>query len=216
MGPFRARRSGQLLLLLRVNSCPGLWKPVWPRNAVQAPGLWRWGFHGSLIPRNLRHALATYPFAGGERPLMGTAEGALGSWPWTLALNLTQSFTWCFSAFHFCKSVDEKWCHALLCFLHSSGYHWDWASKKTVKRCLLCIIYSFLAELDFHSCAWAFSSCGEQGLLSSCSAWVSRGGFSCCRAWALGHGGSVAAAHGLSSRGAWGLEHKLRGCGTQA
>ena len=40
----------------------------------------------------------------------------------------------------------------------------------------------------------AFSSCGEQGLLSSCSAQASHHcGFSCCRAWGLGHG--------LSSRG---------------
>ena len=35
----------------------------------------------------------------------------------------------------------------------------------------------------------AFSSCGEQGLLSSCSAQASHHcGFSCCRAWGLGHG----------------------------
>ena len=44
-------------------------------------------------------------------------------------------------------------------------------------------------------CCWlpwvfvAFSSCGEQGLLSSCSARASRcGGFSCRGAWALGAG----------------------------
>ena len=37
-------------------------------------------------------------------------------------------------------------------------------------------------------CTWAFSSCDEQGLLSSCSAWASHcGGFSCCGARALGH-----------------------------
>ena len=42
----------------------------------------------------------------------------------------------------------------------------------------------------------AFSSCGEQGLLSSCSAQASHYcGFSCWRAWGLGHG--------LSSRSAW-------------
>ena len=37
-----------------------------------------------------------------------------------------------------------------------------------------------------------FSSCGEEGLLSSCS------GFSCCRARARECVGSVAVAHGLS------------------
>ena len=42
-----------------------------------------------------------------------------------------------------------------------------------------------------------FSSCGEQGLLSSCSAQPSHcGGFSCCSSWAL--------------------EHRLSSCGTQA
>ena len=39
--------------------------------------------------------------------------------------------------------------------------------------------------------AQAFSSCGKQGLLSSCSAWASHwGGFSCCGARVLGHTGS--------------------------
>ena len=36
----------------------------------------------------------------------------------------------------------------------------------------------------------AFSSCGEQGLLSSCGVWASHsGGFSCCRTPVLGHTG---------------------------
>ena len=36
-----------------------------------------------------------------------------------------------------------------------------------------------------------FSSCGEQGLLSSCSAWASHcGGFSCCGAQAVGYSGT--------------------------
>ena len=43
---------------------------------------------------------------------------------------------------------------------------------------------------------WAFSSCGKQGLVSSCCAWVSHsGGFSCCGAWAPGSLGSVALWH---------------------
>ena len=61
------------------------------------------------------------------------------------------------------------------------------------------LIYLFLAVLDLCCCTWAFSSFGEQELLSSCSAQAShRDGFSCCRAWALGRA-SVVAAHGPSS-----------------
>ena len=45
--------------------------------------------------------------------------------------------------------------------------------------------------------SWLFSSCGKQGLLSSCDAWASRcGGFSCCRA--LGCSESVAVVHRVS------------------
>ena len=37
---------------------------------------------------------------------------------------------------------------------------------------------------------WVFSSCGVQGLLSSCSTWAPHcSGFSCCRIWALGCSG---------------------------
>ena len=42
----------------------------------------------------------------------------------------------------------------------------------------------------------AYSSWGDQGLLSSCSVWAHCGGFSCCRTWALG-------CTGFSSCGAW-------------
>ena len=55
-----------------------------------------------------------------------------------------------------------------------------------------------------------FSSCGEQGLLSSCDVQDSPcGGFSCCRAWAVG-------CPGFSSCGFWALEHRLNSCGTWA
>ena len=48
-------------------------------------------------------------------------------------------------------------------------------------------------------CTWAFSSCRERGLLSSCGAWVSHCcGFSYCGAWALGAWASEAVARGLS------------------
>ena len=54
-----------------------------------------------------------------------------------------------------------------------------------------------------------FSSGGEQGLLSSCSAQASHcGGFSYCRAWA-----SVVAARGLSSCGSQTLDYRLSSCG---
>ena len=43
----------------------------------------------------------------------------------------------------------------------------------------------------------ALSSCREQGLLSSCSAWASDcGGFSCCRAQAVGAQASVVSTRG--------------------
>ena len=50
----------------------------------------------------------------------------------------------------------------------------------------LSIFFFFLALLGLHCCAWAFSSPGEQRLLSSCSVQASHcGGFSYCVAWAL-------------------------------
>ena len=57
-------------------------------------------------------------------------------------------------------------------------------------------IYLFLAALGLRCCAWAFFSCGEQGLLC-CGARASHcGGFSCCGARALGAQASVAVARG--------------------
>ena len=51
-----------------------------------------------------------------------------------------------------------------------------------------------------------FPSCGEWGLLSSCSAWAYYcSDFFCCRAWALGHEGSVAVTHELISSAARGI-----------
>ena len=48
-------------------------------------------------------------------------------------------------------------------------------------------MYLFLTVLGLCYCAWAFSCCGEWGLLSSCSAQAGHCcGFSCCRAQALG------------------------------
>ena len=71
--------------------------------------------------------------------------------------------------------------------------------------------------LGVHCCVDFFSSCAEQGLFSSFSAWVlivvlslvsEHGLYS---AWVL-----VAVAHGLSSCGSPALEHRLNRCGTWA
>ena len=65
--------------------------------------------------------------------------------------------------------------------------------------------------LGLHCCAWAFSSCGEQGTLSSCIAWASYcGGFSCCGEWALRHIGFSNCdkwAHYLWHTGLFALRH---------
>ena len=59
-----------------------------------------------------------------------------------------------------------------------------------------------------------FSSCGEEGLLSSCDARVSHcSGFFCCRTQAEGVWASVVAAHGFSSYSSRGLEQRLSSCG---
>ena len=59
-------------------------------------------------------------------------------------------------------------------------------------------------------CTWAFSSCGEQKLLSSCSTRASQcGGYPCCGARALG---SV----GFSSCSSQSVEHRLNSCGAWA
>ena len=68
-------------------------------------------------------------------------------------------------------------------------------------------LFIFTAVLGLCSCAWAFSSCGKQRLLSSCCVEASHFcGFSCCRAQALGTWGSVVTVCGLSSCGSRALE----------
>ena len=67
-----------------------------------------------------------------------------------------------------------------------------------------------MAVLDLCCCAGSFSSCDEQGLFSSYSAWASHcGGFSYCRAWALGH-------TGFQSCGTWAQLLQLPGSRAQA
>ena len=63
-----------------------------------------------------------------------------------------------------------------------------------------------------------FSSCGEQGRLSSCRVQVShRSGVSRCRAQTLEHASFlVVAGAGLSSCDSWALEHTLSSCDSRA
>ena len=43
----------------------------------------------------------------------------------------------------------------------------------------------FLLVLGLRCCTWTFSSCGKEGLLSSCDSWASHCvGFSICSMWA--------------------------------
>ena len=49
---------------------------------------------------------------------------------------------------------------------------WCWTQR-------IWILFFFLTALGLHCCAWAFSGCGERGLLSSWDVWASHcGGFS--------------------------------------
>ena len=66
-----------------------------------------------------------------------------------------------------------------------------------------------MASLGLCCCMWAFSSCGEQGPLSSFGVWDSHcSGFSCCGAQALGTW--------AQQLQLWALEHRLSSWGTQA
>ena len=59
-----------------------------------------------------------------------------------------------------------------------------------------------LASVGLCCCTWAFSSCGEQGLIFTAVAQASHcRGFPCCGALALDTGASIIASHGLSSWG---------------
>ena len=66
-------------------------------------------------------------------------------------------------------------------------------------------IYLFMTVLGLRCCSGVFSSCGEQGLPSSCGLQASHcSDFSCCKAQALGRAG-------FSSHSSW-----SQGCGSQA
>ena len=78
------------------------------------------------------------------------------------------------------------------------------------------IFILFLAALGLRCCTWAFSSCGERGLLFIAVRRLLIAVASHCGAWSLGAWASVVVARGLSSCGSWALEHGLSSCGTRA
>ena len=70
---------------------------------------------------------------------------------------------------------DFLWCHVYTSYVYI--YIYNTLKKKTF----------ILAVLGLWCCAWAFSSCNEQGLLSAFGVWASPcGGSSCCGVQALG------------------------------
>ena len=79
------------------------------------------------------------------------------------------------------------------------------SSPRCGKELLLCQVWlSFLRGICVG--ARAFPSCGEWGLLCSCSAWAYYcRDFFCCRAWTVGHESSVVVTHGLISPAACGI-----------
>ena len=77
--------------------------------------------------------------------------------------------------------------------------------------------FLFLAALGLRCSAWAFSSCGERGLLFiAVRRLLIVMAFSCCGARALGAQASVVVARGLSSCGPWALERRLSRCCARA
>ena len=74
-----------------------------------------------------------------------------------------------------------------------------------------------MAALGLHSCARAFSSCGEWGLLFVAVRGLLIAVASLhCGARALGVQASVVPACRLSSCGLWALERRLSSCGARA
>ena len=74
----------------------------------------------------------------------------------------------------------------------------------------------FLAALGLRCCSWAFSSCGERGLLFPAVRGLLTAVASCCGAGALGAWASIVVACGLSSCGSQALERRLSSFGAWA
>ena len=85
------------------------------------------------------------------------------------------------------------------------------------KNKFIYLIYLFLAALDLCCCAWAFSSCGERGLLFI----AVRGLLIAVASLAVEHvlqgaRASVVVARGPSSCGSRAVERRLSSCGSRA
>ena len=72
-----------------------------------------------------------------------------------------------------------------------------------------------MAALGLRCCMWAFSSCGERGLLFVVVCGLLIAVASRCGARAVGARASVVVARGLSSCGSRALERRPSSCGTQ-
>ena len=73
-----------------------------------------------------------------------------------------------------------------------------------------------MAVLGLRCCAWAFSSCGEQGLLFVAVHWLLIAVALLLWSTDLGMQASVVAAGGLSSCGSQALQLRLSSCSTRA
>ena len=78
--------------------------------------------------------------------------------------------------------------------------------------------FFFFGCTGLHCCMWAFSSCGQWGLLYVAVCGASHyGGFSCCKGWALGMQASVVAAcRPQSTRASVVVACGLSSCGARA
>ena len=118
----------------------------------------------------------------------------------------------------FCIQVTGYYvCHfvtCLFCIHFSMSVHADWPHPFYLFTYLF--VYLFVAALGLCCCAWAFSCCGERGLLFVAMRGLLIALASRCRARALGAWASVVVACRLSSCGSRAVEHRLSGCGTWA
>ena len=76
---------------------------------------------------------------------------------------------------------------ALISPLSTSLGETEFLHQHTAPGCTLSYLFCIYFQLHwiFHCCVQAFSSCGEQGLHSSCGVQASHWSFFCCRAQAL-------------------------------
>ena len=146
-----------------------------------------------------------------EEPRAGRSLGLWSSWSCSSGYRLPASnllFAWggnrrLLLLFWVCVSAAK-----FNLVTHSVRLYWEnyHKAKLLLANNFLKIYLFILAALGLHCWVWAFSTCSEQGLLSSCCAWASHCcGFSCHGAWALGPQPSVFGAQGPSCPEACGL-----------